>query len=54
MEIDALTIVVIVILLIVAGVFIGTQYGSFSKPTTGNAIAPSSMPAQVGGGGCGI
>ena len=51
MELDTMTIIVIVVLLIVGGVFIGTQ---FVGKTSSNAVSlPSSQAQYGGGGGCG-
>lgn len=47
---DTITIVIIVILLIALGIFVGTQ---ISGGDTGKVIAGNSYPSQYSGGGCG-
>ena len=49
MEVDPITIAVVIFLLIVVGIFVGTQMGGASA---GNSIKTSSPSYQVGGGGC--
>ena len=49
---EATTVIILVILVIVLGIFIGTQVSGGN--TTGRAISSSnSYPSQLGGGGCG-
>jgi uncharacterized protein HemY len=49
---ETMTIVVIVILLIALGIFVGTQISGNSG--TGNVIrSTNSFPSQFSGGGCG-
>ncbi len=47
---DTITIIIIVVLLIALGIFVGTQ---ISGGGTGRVTAGSPYPSQYGGGGCG-
>ena len=49
---ETITVIIIVVLLIALGIFVGTQIGGGN--TTGRAISNSdSYASQFGGGGCG-
>ncbi|MBS3065890.1 hypothetical protein J4229_02480 [Candidatus Pacearchaeota archaeon] len=51
---DKTMIILLIILILVAGIFIGFQISSGDSSTAATAYAANSFPTQYGGGGCGL